>query len=251
MITNTNCKKCLFSKKVNEKNPCEHGIIDYLKDTKEISIQDDYYVISNYVCRMGFDKNTYDLNKDKISLEEIKQEIVNRACIRYYLLMDITNISLDEMEQICISLKNLEIKPVFVSFILFKHGNDSAKVGLIKELINDEFMWKVHSFIEDMSIDDAIHIAIDTNYGKNNSNYLLIYDPKKITELDHDINEINMNIIITQKPMHYARRYSYDNVLDGLFLTFNNYQICRSIDKKISGALNSIPDAIVLEYGKN
>jgi hypothetical protein len=64
--------------------------IDYIKDDKTLSIDSDgYYIFHQYVCRMGFDKNTYDKNNDKVSIEEIKQEIINRACIRYYLLIDI------------------------------------------------------------------------------------------------------------------------------------------------------------------
>lgn len=251
MIKNTNCQRCIFSKRANENQSCEHGIIDYVKDIKNISVEDDYYVIHDYVCKMGFNKDIYESNKEKLSLEEIKQEIVNRACVRYYLLMDITSVTLDQMKEICDYLKNMSIKPVFISFIMFKNDNDTEKLKILRNNINDEFMWKVHAFIENISIDDAIHIAIDTNYGKNNSQYLLIYDPEKIDQLDRDINEINMNIIITQKPMHYGRKSTKDSILDGLFLTFNNYQICRSINKEMSNALDSIPDAIVLEYGKN
>lgn len=253
MIKNTNCKKCLFSEKATSQSPCQHNIIDYIKDIKTLSVDNEgYYSIREYVCKMGFDKNTYETNKDKISLEEIKQEITNRACIRYYLLMNITEISLEEMENLCDYLKTLKIKPVFVSFIMFKHDDDHKKVEILKKSIDHEFTWKVHGFIESMSIDDAIHVAIDTNYGKNNSHYLLIYDIKDILDLDNDINEINTSIMITQQPMHYGLKKTSENIntQTGIFLTFNNYQICRSIDKNILNALASIPDAVILKYGR-
>lgn len=251
MIINTNCKKCLFSDKASSSSPCEHKIIEHIRNIKTLSVDDKgYYTIHEYVCKMGFDKNTYETNKEKISIDEIKQEIVNRACIRYYLVLNITTSTLEEIENVCNVLKELEIKPVFISFIMFKNPENHRRVEILKKHIDNEFMWKAHGFIEEISADEAIHVAIDTNYGKNNSHYLFIYDTKKILELNNDINEINTNITITQKPMHYAIKKNSSDITAGLFLTFNNYQICRSIDKNILESLTSIKDAIVLEYGE-
>lgn len=248
MITNTKCQKCLFADKVSSDNPCQHNIIDHVKSHKKIRIEDDFYVIENYVCKMGFDKNTYEEHKDKVSLEAIKQEIVNRACIAYYLLMDISSLNPQELERFCNSLISLSIRPKFISFLLFPDEHNKEKIFTLKRLIDKEFMWKAHSFISEISVNDAIHVALDTNVGQNNTNYLLIYDPNKIEELDSDINEINSDIIIMQKPFHYGKKIMSSD-LNGLFMTFNNYNVCRSIDKDIKEALSTVPGAVVLEYG--
>jgi hypothetical protein len=248
MITNTTCKKCLFSNKASSDTPCEHNIIEHIKEQKKISIVDDFYVIEEYMCRMGFNKDVFEKNKDNISIDTIKQEIVNRACIEYYMVMDITTLSPDEVSKLCDTLIGLSIKPKFISFLLFPNDNNKEKILTLKKHIDDNFMWKAHSFINEMSFDDALNVALDTNVGKNNTSFLLIYNNKNIAELDTDINELNSHIIISQKPFHYAKKNKTEG-LDGLFMTFSNYNICRSIDKNIEQALSTIPEAIVLEYG--
>jgi hypothetical protein len=250
MITNTNCKKCLFSNKASSDAPCEHNIISYIKEHKKINIVDDFYVIENYMCRMGFNKDVFEENKDNISIDIIKQEIVNKACIEYYLVMDITTLNSGELSGLCDTLINMSIKPKFVSFLLFPDDQNKEKILTLKKHIDDHFMWKAHNFISDMPFDDALNVALDTNVGKNNTSFLLIYDNKDIKELEDDINEINSSIIILQKPFHYAKKKKTQNP-NGIFMTFQNYNICRSINNNTEQALLTIPEAIVLEYGND
>lgn len=248
MIAHTKCQKCLFANKVSSEHPCEHNIIDHVKSHKKLRIENDFYIIENYVCKMGFDKKTYEEHKDKVSLDSIKQEIINRACIAYYLLMNISALNPQEVEQLCHKLVSLSIRPKFISFLLFPDKQNKEKIFTLKRLIDKEFMWKAHSFIDEISINDAIHVALDTNVGQNNTSYLLIYDPSRIEELDNDINEINSDIIIMQKPFHYGKK-AVSSDLDGLFMTFSNYNVCRSINKDIKEALSTVPGSVVLEYG--
>lgn len=250
MITNTNCQKCIFANKANQDEPCQHNIIEYIKDHKKLDIVNDYYVINEYVCRMGFSKDIYEANKDKISLEDIKQEIVDRACMRYYLILDISTTSPEALKNTCDILLDLKIKPAFISFIMLPSDDNKEKITVLKTLTDDKLMWKAHSFIETMDIDNVIHSILDTNFQNNHSEYILIYDINNLEQLDNDINEINSNIIIYQKPFHYARKHNSSN-LDGLFMHFNNYQVCRSRDNHIVEALKAIPEAIVLEYGNS
>ena len=250
MITNTSCKKCLFSDKASSDIPCEHNIIEHIKEYKKINIVDDFYVIEDYMCRMGFNKDIFEENKDSVSIDTIKQEIINKACIEYYLVMDITTLTPDGVSQLCDTLISLSIKPKFISFLLFPDDHNKEKILTLKKHIDDHLMWKAHNFISEMPFDDALNVALDTNVGKNNTSFLLIYDNKHIKELDDDINEINSNIIILQKPFHYAKKKKNQNP-NGLFMTFKNYNICRSIDNNIEQALSTIPEAIVLEYGND
>lgn len=248
MIKNTTCQKCLFANKASSDNPCEHRLIEHLDGIKKMHIVDDYYVIEEYVCKMGFSKDFYEQNKDSISLEEIKQEMVDRACIRYYLLLDITNLDTKQTQDLCRVLETMDIKPSFISFLLFPSVDNKEKISILKESIDNILMWKAHSFIEAISIDDAIHIALDTNFGSNKSDFLLVYDPTQSDQLNNDINEINSAIIIDQKFFHYAAKSNCEG-LNGLFLHFNNYQVCRSIDKNIEAALKTIPESIIFKYG--
>lgn len=250
MITNTNCKRCLFSNKASSDSPCKHNIIEYIKEHKKTSIVDDFYIIEEYMCKMGFDKDVFEKNKNDVSIDIIKQEIINKACIGYYLVIDITTLDPSGVSSLCDTLIGLSIKPKFVSFLLFPDDSNKEKILALKNHIGDHFMWKAHSFISEISFDDALNVALDTNVGKNNTSFLLIYNAKDIAELDENINELNSYIIISQKPFHYAKKREADG-LGGLFMTFSNYNICRSIDKNIEQALSTIPEAIILEYGNN
>jgi hypothetical protein len=250
MITNTKCQRCLFADRAESNNPCEHNIIDHIKNHKTIKVEAGFNVIENYVCKMGFDKKTYEKNKSSLSIETIKQELVNRACLSYYLLIDISYLDAKQVEVLCEKLLNLSIKPKFISFLLFPHDQNKEKIFTIKKHMGKEIMWKAHSFINEISKNDAIHIALDTNVGKNDTQYLLIYDAKDIDDLDQDTNEINSNIMIIQKPFHYGKKVGSEN-LNGLFISFNNYNFSRSIDKDLQQAISGITGATILEYGNN
>lgn len=249
MITNTKCELCMFANAASSDNPCENKLIEFIKDTKKIDIVNNYYVIHDYACKMGFSKEHYEKNKDKLSLAEIKQEIVNRVCMTYYLVMDITKCSTAEIENVCKKLNTIDIKPAFISFILFPSGDNKEKIFTIKKYIDNSIMWKAHTFIENMSFDDAISAALETNFYKNNSRYILIYNPKDIEDLNKDTNQINSDIMILQKIFHYGKKIKSQS-LDGLFLRFDNYEICKSIDKDINKALETNTKAIVLNYGE-
>jgi hypothetical protein len=89
MRQNTKCETCLFADTYDSPKPCEHDIISHIKTIKTLEVVDDYYVIQDYSCKMGFSKKAFESNSDKYSLDAIKQEILKNACIKYYLVMDI------------------------------------------------------------------------------------------------------------------------------------------------------------------
>lgn len=248
MIQNTNCNKCLFSNKVSSGNPCEHGVIKHLEGKKRIKIVDDFYVIEEYSCKLGFSKEIYEANKDSITIDEIKKEVVSRSYVKYYLIIDITNSDIEQITQVCDTVKTMDIKPSFVSFILFPSPNNKEKIEKLKQAINSKFEWKAHSFIQSISLDDAIHMILDTNFKKNDSSFILLYDVNNIRELNEDVNELNNDIMIDQKPHHYARKNGSSG-LNGLFLHFDNYQVLRSIEKDIIEACKSMPEPTILVYG--
>lgn len=250
MIQNTNCKKCLFSNKASSGNPCEHGMIQHLNGLKRIKVVDDFYVIEEYSCKMGFSKEVYEANKDSITIEKIKQEVVNRSYIRYYLIMNLTDSNIAQITQMCDTIKSMDIKPSFVSFILFPSPNNKEKIDTLKQTIVGGFEWKAHTFVDSISVDDAIHMALDTNFKKNDSNFILLYNIDNIAEINEDIHELNNDIMINQTPHHYGRKNGSSD-LNGLFLHFDNYQVLRSIDKDIIEACKSMPEPTILLYGNH
>jgi hypothetical protein len=250
MIQNTNCSKCLFANKASSDNPCEHGMIDHLKGIKRMKIVDDFYVIEEYACKMGFSKEVYEANKDSVTIEEIKREVVARSYVKYYLMLNLTDSNIEQITEMCDKIKAMDIKPSFVSFMIFPSSNNKEKIDTLKQVIGGAFDWKAHNFIESISIDDAIHMTLDTNFKKYDSNFILLYDINSINEINEDMNELNSDIIIDQKIHHYGRKNGTSG-LQGLFLHFDNYQMLRSIDKDIMEAFKSMPEPTVLLYGSH
>ena len=199
---------------------------------------------------MGFSKEVYETNKDSISIEEIKQEVIERSYIKYYLIMNITDSDTTQIIQMCDQIKEMDIKPSFVSFILFPSSNNKEKIDTLKQNVVGEFELKAHTFVDSISMDDAIHMALDTNFKKNDSNFILLYDITNIRELNADIHELNNDIMINQTPHHYGRKNGSSD-LNGLFLHFDNYQVLRSIDKDIIEACKSMPEPTILLYGNH
>jgi hypothetical protein len=222
-------------------------IIDHIKDSKKLTIENDYYVIENYICKMGFSRTAFENNRDKYSIEDIKSEILNNACIKYYLVMDISDLNKDELLYVCQKIKNLKIRPKYISFITL--NKDPGKVRIIEQAKLDNVEWKIHNFIVDISKMDAFHLSLDTNIRKNNSRLLLFYSPKDIDSLDDDINEINTIVYIDQPGFHVLCKNGKEDEIDGLLISFDAYLHIKGMDKDIIKAISDLEGTIKLFYG--
>jgi len=247
-MKNTLCENCLFSDHASSQSPCEHEVIKHIKDTKTLKIDNDFYVIENYMCKMGFSKKAFDSNSEKYSLEEIKQEILKNACIKYYLVMDITETNSEQLSNTCSKINELKIPPKYISFLIFSE-NSKDKIELLKESKITNVEWKAHSFIADVDKNNGLHLALDTNLKKNNSQLLLFYNIDDIDDLDQDVNEINTIVNIEQPAFHILKKNNKENTMDGLFLSFDSYEYAKSQNKDIIRAISDLENTIILNYG--
>lgn len=250
-MKNTRCENCLFSDKASSDHPCEHMIIEHIRDRKKLSIENDFYIIENYTCKMGFSRQSLENNKDKYSIEDIKSQILQNACIKYYLLMDITSLDNKELSKVCQKIKELQIPPKYISFLILNNskGNSKGKIKTIEESKIQNTEWKSHGFIVQMNKMEAIHLALDTNLKKNNSQLLLFYSPRDIDSLDEDINEINTIVNIDQPNFHVLFKKGKEDSLDGLLMSFDSYSYAKGEDPNILKAISNLEGTIKLSYG--
>jgi hypothetical protein len=197
---------------------------------------------------MGFSKSAFHSNSEKYSLEEIKKEILKNACIKYYLVMDITEAGPTYISHICSKINELKIPPKYISFLIFS-DNSKEKIQALEESNISNVEWKAHAFIADVDRNNGLHLALDTNLKKNNSQLLLFYGIDDIDDLDQDINEINTIINIEQPAFHVLQKNHKENTIDGLFLSFDSYEYAKSQNKNIIRAINDLENTIILNYG--
>lgn len=255
MKQNTKCENCLFADVHDSNNPCQHNIIDHIKNIKQLEVHNNYYTIVDYNCKMGFSKRAYENNADKYSIDIIKQEILKNACIKYYLVMDITNASEEEIQHICNKINKLSIPPKYISFLIRNEDNKKFIKYLNRgKITNTE--WKAHGFLVQIDVKEAIHVALDTNLKKNNSQLILFYDKQHIDELDKDTNEINTIINVEQRPFHVLQKNGQKNTaLEGLLISFDAYTFLKSRDHDIMAEIEQLEltndDIVILKYGTN
>jgi hypothetical protein len=249
----TSCRKCLFAHPALQNEACEHGVVEHLLSTnhKKLSVVDEYYEIEDYQCRMGFSKETFETNKDSISIEDIKRSILNNAAIQIHLVLDITDINTETLTKHCQTISGGSILPKFISFCLFSHSkHNQEKIETIRKTLALDIPWKTHVFLEGTSYTEALHSIIGGNKNANGAKFVLIYNIDKSSELEQDINEINTICIIEQRDFHVMKKRGHDNTdFTGLLISYTNYFTARRAEENILNAINSTPEIISYEYG--
>jgi hypothetical protein len=245
-MSNTNCEKCLFADYVESDEPCKIHIIDMIKDEHTTSVKNNFYYIQNYKCHYGFDLKTYAENKNKIgSIEDLKKTIKNNNLLSYYLIIET---DLSKIEELCDSINSLTIPPRCVSLIMHKNNNTDQTIQTLKTKINKEIEWKIHNFLEETSLAEAIHTVLDTNMNKNQSVYFWVNCNNDYSSWNKDIENISDYITIKQPICHALLRNSSDS-LDGLFLPFDNYRtLIKELDPDISKAISLIKNPRIIYY---
>lgn len=254
MIKNTHCKNCIFSSKVTNNEFCSFDIINNIKNKKECIIKDDYWYIKNYACKFGLGKNTYESIIKSIADGDIdiKQQIILRNMIKYYLIINYNNINYP-IDEFCQQLNSLEIVPKYVSVLFYKQTKEYMLnvLNTFKTVLDCKIQFKIHHFIDHLTVDEAIFSALETNTNKNNSNYLWILNIDSVQNVAKrgDIQAINYQINIEQPVCNLLKsKYSTDD-LDTLFCNFENYSgLTKNINQSLSIAIKSIPNLIINYY---
>lgn len=245
-MSNTNCEKCLFADYADSAEPCKIHILDMIKDQYPTTVKNNFYYIQKYKCHYGFDLKTYEDNKEKIgSVEDLKRAIKNNNIISYYLIIETDLLKIDEL---CQSINSLIIPPRYVSIILYQNNNTEQTIKVLKEKINKNIEWKIHNFLEEASLSEAIHTVLDTNMNKNQSVYFWVNRNSDYSSWNKDIANISDYITI-KKPVCHALLRSPSDSIDGLFLPFDNYKtLIQELDPDIAKAISLIENPRIIYY---
>jgi hypothetical protein len=241
----TLCSKCIFADNFDASEPCAMNIIERIRGKYSIETDGDgFNIINDYRCLYGFDLVTYDKNKEQIGgLDKLTAEIYRRCEVPYYMVLFATEASLDHL---LINIKNLSIKPKYLSIILFSNNNTSLIIGKLKAELTDFCEWKLHNFLDEEPKEKALNIVFDTNKNKNNSEYAWIIDSEMVQDLDKQIADINEIMTITKPKAHMLCR-TKNFLLDGLFISFDNLRsLCRENERLISEGIKSNSSEILI-----
>jgi hypothetical protein len=239
-MPNTHCKDCVFSNVASDANACKFDIPQMVIDNHNILVKDNYNYIENYKCFYGFSRKILEENKESLSLESIENMVLTRSKIRYYLVLDIRSIKPEDMSDIIYLINNLDIKPQYISFIILPQNNAKDTFKLLNENLKVECKWKLHTFLENMPLNDVVNISAETNLNTANSSILFVYDysQKESLNINNAINYMHYHFIIKQDNLFGI---SHDG-LHGLCLPIAIYRSLLSlVDRDIIKAINDTP----------
>lgn len=246
-MTKTRCNKCLFSDSASSEQPCKFDIPELLKNIKTISIVNDFYEIENYRCLYGFSSKQYEDHIEDLKDISIEDIILEKAMLKYYLIVDTRSASKDKISKIVDEINQLSIKPKRCSFILNPEAADQI-YGYVKDNLRCN-KWTTHIFIDGLSMNHCINIILDTNLLSSDAWCVLFLDANQLVDdqVDKIINNLQTIFIIQQKNFYGV--YSTKDSLHSLCLNCSVYKALTSTtDRDILKALAVTPEVILEKY---
>lgn len=244
MTIKTSCEKCIFADYSSSDSPCAMDIFDHIKSKKTIiSEKTGFNSILNYRCPFAFSTDVYQEHKKEIgSIIDLKNQLVERATISYYMIILLEEPQIDE---VCQSLSNLVVRPKFVSFVLRQNNNTETVIDKLNSL-TPIIPWKLHNLLEDdSSQQDILDTVLSTNTNIGQSQYLWINTSDSYDTWNASISAINRVIVLQQPTLHAMFRSG----TSGLFIGVDNYhKLIRDKKTDILSAIQDLPNPLIYYY---
>lgn len=224
-MKDTKCKGCMFSSPSEEgyDSCCEFGIPNKIKNIKTIEHEDNYLVIRNYLCRYGFSKKTYEANQQQIKDIDLKQTIIDRLKLRYYLVLDCRGLN-ENVGELLKNLENISYQPTYVSVIVDNEKDARSSIEAINQQSNRKYGYKIHSVLSSNNIENILTMLLDTNLRKNNTQYIWILSPHEIENIDTHIKSIQEIIRVYQPDCDFiTQKTKQISDIFGLFIPVEYY----------------------------
>lgn len=249
-MINTTCENCIFANYENKE--CFFDIPLIVKDIKTIYKKNNNNYIENYSCRYCLSKKVYE-DTPELQQLNIAQYVVNKAKIKYYLIFNITKY-IDQIPNICNIISKLDIKPQYVSFINQNRGIVKTIADDINNCMPEGIRWKLHNFVTDLSLQECMTVAMDTNIDSTDARIFLVYDPTE-TLITHNVLNDRVNFIqlesIVKQTNFQAIVNDFDNI-DGLSISWSAFKfLILNIDSDILKAIKQDPDFTYILYDAN
>lgn len=216
-MTDTYCKICAFN---NDQNECHFNIPEYLD--KDIQEKDGFRLIKDYRCLYG-------TSKDSITNESTLENLINYTLvknhIRYYLFINLTDDTSDNISYMVNIINKLDIKPKFVSFLLKLKQQSHKTAEEIKASLDPQIKWKMHNFLGNDTVNHCTYVNIATNMNANGSNCIVFFKPNNSEHdnlLNDKINFVQFSQLVKQENAHIIAE-SLDS-LSGMCMPFILYK---------------------------
>ena len=246
-MINTTCENCIFAK-YGDKD-CFFDIPLILKDIKNIYIKNNANYIENYSCRYCLSRRVYE-ETPELQQINIAQYVVEKAKIKYYLIFNITN-HINKIPLVCDIINKLDIKPQYISFINQNRGKVKDTADEINSNMPVGIRWKLHNFVMDLSLQECMTIAMDTNIDGTDAKIFVVYDPIDLSSEDNTLNDrinfIHLESMVKQTNFQ-AVINTFDNI-DGLSISWSAFKfLILNIDGNILEAIKKESDFVYIKY---
>lgn len=241
-MINTSCDKCVFARPVDSKNGvCDFGIIDQIKNTKQLEIRNNFYYIKDYSCKYGFSSDISEKYQNDIDGLNLRDYVLSQNTLRYYLIIEHQNSS--DIKDMCAHINALEIKPAFVSIILYATDLQHILRDITAN-INPDIQWKTHNFLDsNTSFGNSIKVALDTKHNLFSIPYLWFNSSKHLayTIECNAIQKINYIVNIQQPVCNFITSRQTESIYDLFINTQAYYNLTKHYKCSIDKVIDQIP----------
>lgn len=174
----TPCKKCVFAKFDGiTQIGCELGYIDKFKqmgaDILEVYDEDlEFYVINKKKC-LGYREDSWfkKLDMENATIEEKKECFLKDNHINYLLVIDLSSLSIENLNKIKSHLINIKYKPSKIIIIRYIKDLENFSFDVIRSFLKDtnfdQIPWRVQTMEDnEIKFEEVLHNIITLN--KNN-----------------------------------------------------------------------------------
>lgn len=177
----TPCKKCVFAEyKAATQVSCSMGMLDRFRE-KNIEIleaydeEKEFYIVNSKKCFAYKDNKYFAARKlSDISLEEKIEYVKKILHINYVAVVNLKNIDLKDLYNICDQLINSNSQPKKIILIRYYYDNKKYNYNDIKTILDaTSIPWRIQTILDDtLNYSQILHTVTNTN--KNNNHILSI-----------------------------------------------------------------------------
>ena len=206
----TSCKDCVFAVYDNKtQTECALHYIELYKN-KQIEILEAYdndkefYIINGKKC-IGYRENKWfdQFSLSDASLDKKIEKYHETNLLNYMVIVDLKNINIDQLDDICYQISQCDIKPQKVIFIRYIDKDLEFHYTVIENILKKnktQFLWRIQTILDDSLSDRNILDNIILlnkqyrfiNYITNHNNDINNIITKTNTKVHKDLEQFNV-----------------------------------------------------------
>lgn len=172
----TPCKDCVFAIYDGiTQNGCHLSYIDKYrnKGAEILEVYDDekeFYVINDKKC-LGYRDNAW-IKKNNLAYSSIEEKLTkfqNANFLQYFIMVDLKNFTLDDLNNFGTQLKSCKVLPEKIIFVRYQDDNQKFTYDAIKQFFSSAGLnckWRIQTMVDgSLSHDSIRHTCCNLNKG--------------------------------------------------------------------------------------